>query len=628
METINLDKNLIEILNNKYIVPLYQRNFAWSEDEISRLLQDIYENFEKDPNSKYYIGSLIVLKRKNGDFEVIDGQQRLTAVTLISKALGVEEIKEPKLFYDSRPEVEAFFNSFYRTSNTNDVTFDHKVSHLIKAVDIINETKLKITEEKNVTIKSVEKTFNKYFAEKVILVRVEIPEDTDVANYFEIMNNRGEQLQKHEILKAKLMSKISSYDDRMRFARIWDACSQMDTHIQKLFIANDRRNYFGDDYNSFNNQVFIIKSNDCDENFTKSRSSIDSILAHRETGENNIIEAFESEDIEDDVDNKSIIDFPNFLMHVFKLEFNDNYKNSTKSGNNESGLEIPLNEKDLLTVFSKIERDIDSMVFIAKLLYYRTIFDRYIVKATRDEKSEDDYSWTLKMPFKYTYEKKNTISLSYKNAFDNQERIVKCLSMLQVTFRARIYKNWLQEVLSWFSNVDNFNITCDVYQKKIDDLACRYFNENIEYKGITKDSYYSKGTNTPHYLFNFIDYLYWVKSQKDEKSKRRFNFDFKYRNSVEHHRPQSRKQGIDDILINCLGNLCLVSKNSNSKMNNEEPSGKAITYYSDKLPPKRKIMYEETKNSSSELKWCKVEIETHYKDVVDLLNERHEILDQ
>lgn len=87
METINLDKNLIEILNNKYIVPLYQRNFAWSEDEISRLLQDIYENFEKDPNSKYYIGSLIVLKRKNGDFEVIDGQQRLTAVTLISKAL-------------------------------------------------------------------------------------------------------------------------------------------------------------------------------------------------------------------------------------------------------------------------------------------------------------------------------------------------------------------------------------------------------------------------------------------------------------------------------------------------------------------------------------------------------------
>jgi len=53
-------------------------------------------------------------------------------------------------------------------------------------------------------------------------------------------------------------------------------------------------------------------------------------------------------------------------------------------------------------------------------------------------------------------------------------------------------------------------------------------------KDNVKTDYYSKGTNTPHFLFNFIDYLFWVESKKES-----FKFDFRYRNSVEHHLPQS-----------------------------------------------------------------------------------------
>jgi uncharacterized protein with ParB-like and HNH nuclease domain len=93
MERNNLDKNLTEILKCKYIVPLYQRNFAWTEKEICQLLQDIYESYSKDPTSIYFIGSLVVLKRRNGDYEIIDGQQRLTAITLIAKILNIEDIK-------------------------------------------------------------------------------------------------------------------------------------------------------------------------------------------------------------------------------------------------------------------------------------------------------------------------------------------------------------------------------------------------------------------------------------------------------------------------------------------------------------------------------------------------------
>ncbi len=68
-----------------YIIPIYQRNYAWGDDEISSLLQDIKNACEKnkEQDKNYYIGSLVVYRRENGDFEVIDGQQRLTTLTLI-----------------------------------------------------------------------------------------------------------------------------------------------------------------------------------------------------------------------------------------------------------------------------------------------------------------------------------------------------------------------------------------------------------------------------------------------------------------------------------------------------------------------------------------------------------------
>ena len=56
-----------DIFKDKYIIPLYQRNFAWGEEQISRLLQDIYESMCSG-DEHFYIGSLIVLQRGNGEF--------------------------------------------------------------------------------------------------------------------------------------------------------------------------------------------------------------------------------------------------------------------------------------------------------------------------------------------------------------------------------------------------------------------------------------------------------------------------------------------------------------------------------------------------------------------------------
>ncbi|HDR1474494.1 TPA: DUF262 domain-containing protein, partial [Pasteurella multocida] len=70
-----------------------------------------------------------------------------------------------------------------------------------------------------------------------------VPPETDLNHYFEIMNNRGEQLEKHEVLKANLMSVLNP-DDQNVFATIWDACSDMNRYAVASFKKEDRDKLF------------------------------------------------------------------------------------------------------------------------------------------------------------------------------------------------------------------------------------------------------------------------------------------------------------------------------------------------------------------------------------------------
>ena len=611
-----LNKSIKEIFNDYYIVPLYQRNFAWGEKQIVQLIQDIYENYKSSKDTNYYIGSLVALKRKDEKFEVIDGQQRLTVISLITKIFGINN--EPRLKYDSRPEVEQFFDAFYQNRMDSINYGDYHISHFTKAIELIEESKIKIFEEgceKEIPFTEIKKDseFVNYFENKVIIVRVEIPEYTDVAAYFEIMNNRGEQLQEHEILKSLFLAKLRE-DDKKRaiFSKIWDACSEMDIPIQKSFVKADREVLFGNQYNEIRSCQNLATTSLSNKGFPISQI-LDPDFTYAEIRKQ---EDDDSDILKDDIEVESIIDFPNFLMHVFKLIYKGDYK-------------IRLNEKYLLEDYRKIEKDLCSpMEFIDLLLTYRTIFDEYIVKVIGDGE-EDDAKWILQKPAKY---KK---SWKYINTFGNkQDKILKALSMLQVTFRQRIYKNYLTKILEWIFNNGKLEINEDAYLSFLHSLMLDYFSSNYTEDLIeinSKDDLITGGTSIPHFIFNFIDYLYYYSLKTNRKDINNLDFigdfEFTYRNSIEHHLPQSAvDQGFDKKLIDNLGNLCLVSKSMNSKMNNEFPTGKAAKsgkYYTDKLTPKRKIMYDLTNSCNS---WGEKEITTHANDVISLLKKREDIL--
>ena len=70
-------------MGDEYVIPLYQRAFAWGDKQLLQLIEDISDVAE---DTKYYIGSLIVSKQ-SGKFEVVDGQQRLTSLYLLLHCL-------------------------------------------------------------------------------------------------------------------------------------------------------------------------------------------------------------------------------------------------------------------------------------------------------------------------------------------------------------------------------------------------------------------------------------------------------------------------------------------------------------------------------------------------------------
>ena len=118
---------------------------------------------------------------------------------------------------------------------------------------------------------------SEYIRNRVILVCTPLPEDTDVAAYFEIMNNRGEQLQSHEIVKALLMRDLST-SQRYIFSTIWDACSQMDIPIQKSLSKLRAKGMFGENFDALN--LDVIDKADTSDNSLKTEYTIDEILGN------------------------------------------------------------------------------------------------------------------------------------------------------------------------------------------------------------------------------------------------------------------------------------------------------------------------------------------------------------
>lgn len=83
--------------NKKFIIPSYQRPYSWTVDNAEQLIDDIYKSSQSD-ESEYFIGSMICINKGQNQYEVVDGQQRLTTLSIIvselKKLIPIQGIKD------------------------------------------------------------------------------------------------------------------------------------------------------------------------------------------------------------------------------------------------------------------------------------------------------------------------------------------------------------------------------------------------------------------------------------------------------------------------------------------------------------------------------------------------------
>ena len=619
MVETHISLSVNRLLNeDTYAIPLYQRNFAWTYDEIEQLLNDVADAVQENRDN-YYIGTLVVNK-ENDIFKIIDGQQRTTALNLIALALkhefGFDRLKAVNLTFPARKK---------SNKNIQDLFSKKKIlegdeNELTRGYGHARDALKKVLEERQLNPQS----FVGYLFEKVIIFRSILPEDLDLNLYFERFNSRGEQLEAHEILKAQMMAKFGT-DQEMaqKFARIWDACAEFDKPVASQFKMRRKR---ADDFQErerifgwhFTNYSFHNIYNDIDFHQNERRKLSD--ILGKKINEKNI-------EVEKDFgDYTTIIDFPTFLLHVLAI------------AEGKKTDEIQLDDKKLLALFDIKNKDKTWVIeFSEFLLRIKHIFDNYIVRnSNTDSSSRNKDEWFLQKGTYYEYQPNGKSKEHYiveerftNNTFSNSEinqNIILIQSMFAVTFTANRDSRWLYEILQFLSkHIEELNQAefASLLTDFLEKMAVRYAEERL----FTEDKSIKTYGEIPVYAFNFVDYVLW---KNREELKKDYDIEFKdfkfaYRRSVEHWFPQhpnsdERVEKIDDKFLHSFGNLCIITDSQNSKFGNLVPSAKykqwegIFNRQSLKLQMMADVTVKNDKWSIREIQFMEKEVERYVHD--------------
>lgn len=625
-ELIILQNETIFDTEAHYIIPRYQRAYAWEDKEIIQLIDDINSI---DTNSYYYIGSLVVskIKEKDHTYEVVDGQQRLTTLYLLFQYLVAKDILEGELgrtlSFDCR------VNSDYTLSHLQSILKGEEEKYDIERVEQSLINGIKVIRQK---FESEVIDFE-YFVQKlqhVILYRVEVPENTDLNRYFEIMNTRGEQLEQHDILKARLMKPFKNRKDQELFSRIWEACSDMTGYVQMHFSRSEREGIFGSEWRGYPSDDWETY-----RNWSTPEESNENIAYINEIVSNNfsIVEADGTLDDNTQIRFESIIDFTYFLLHAIRL-FVARYEITMTNPFGDL-----LDDKKLIVDFEKVlkygvldsnrinnDKEKFSKLFIIHLLQTRWMFDKFIIK--REYTGEDnDGEWSLKELFtsgqgskKKAYYINTKLNREYereKSYAPRNKEFLMIQAALRVSYTSPKIMHWLTELIRCLF-IDT--IETPLLVEVGEEIAALAVKENFLDKGDFK-----LGVSTPHIVFNFLDYLLWKRDKNKYK-----DFEFEFRNSVEHWYPQNPSDGSFDSWddVDTFGNLCILSRNVNSKFSNLSPESKMKSYGKivNRGSLKLRIMGEIIQNSTNE-EWVNKQCQEHGEKMITLLQEACSLLE-
>lgn len=231
-----------------FTIPDYQRPYAWGKDETLQLLDDLQGSLDRDIDEPYFLGSVVLVKEKGMPAsEVIDGQQRLTTLTILFAVLRDlatdpelqadihKFIEEPAVLWDDRPAAPRlllrprdakFFRTHIQTTgaiSTLIALSDNQVG--TDAQKAIRDNAKALHEVLSVWTAEERKKLFVMMASRTFLVVVSTPDLHSAYRIFSVMNSRGLPLTPPDIFKSQVIGAIVEHD-QAAYADLWEDLEQ------------------------------------------------------------------------------------------------------------------------------------------------------------------------------------------------------------------------------------------------------------------------------------------------------------------------------------------------------------------------------------------------------------------
>ncbi len=242
-----------------YQIPIYQRPYQWTKENCEKLLDDLFEDYEKDRESDYFCGSLVLVKSdpnsKTETYDIVDGQQRLSTFILLAKVLAdlyndclldpkhLERLQEG--WKDRHTERKRL--SFNTIGSNAEDDFAYALEHFNDS----QASKNKIIENnylknaiclKNYLEKKEIKNINNFIDWlycNVVFVTITCPDADKALRIFNVLNARGLPLNATDIFKGELLKELAKEEDQKKLVSRWNAlnqkCSDNDLTMETLF---------------------------------------------------------------------------------------------------------------------------------------------------------------------------------------------------------------------------------------------------------------------------------------------------------------------------------------------------------------------------------------------------------
>jgi len=229
-----------------YQIPDYQRPYRWNDEQIEELWDDIYSAMQSNDES-YFLGPMILIRTKNGYFEVVDGQQRITTLTILFCVLRDLHFKKDNRIlnairslvdqkYRLRLITQSHYQNQFEQEILNGITFpqnkfskkQREENKFINAALIFRD-KLKAIEDKDEQIVELVD----YLLNKVIMITITCSKQSFAIKLFQVLNTRGLDLTNTDLIKSYLYGGLDTKIKEQQFNSTWREMETISNQIEE-----------------------------------------------------------------------------------------------------------------------------------------------------------------------------------------------------------------------------------------------------------------------------------------------------------------------------------------------------------------------------------------------------------